>query len=76
MMGLPIPVKMIFPKIQEEFKDIIEKGDLIGLIITVEGEGVRFDFNNGQGIFITPDLTFEQMTAIISEAKEAFDNGK
>ena len=76
MMGLPIPISMIFPKIQEEFKKIIETGDFTGLVITVESDGVQFDFKNDAGLFVTPDMSLEELQAIIKDAKEVFDNGK
>ena len=76
MMGLPIPINMIFPKIQEEFKKIIEVGDFAGLVITVEREGVKFDFKNDSGIFITPDMSLEELKAVIEGAKEVFNNGE
>ncbi len=64
MMGMPLPINMIFPKIQEEFKKIIESGDMQGLTFAIGEKGV-FVTKGDDSILITPDLEYDEIIVLL-----------
>jgi hypothetical protein len=75
MMGMPLPINMIFPKIQEEFKKIIESGEMAGLVVSVEKTGVAF-VHDSLNILITPDMEYDEIIKKVNELKSGFNHAE
>lgn len=77
MMGAPLPIRMIFPKIQEEFRKIIEKGEMLGFTVSVEKSGIRMSSPSGVGVLVTPEMEYDEIEQVVKNfSNEVFDNGK
>jgi hypothetical protein len=72
---MPLPINMIFPKIQEEFKKIIESGEMAGLVVSVEKTGVAF-VHGRLNILITPDMEYDEIIKKVDELKAGFNHAE
>ena len=76
MMGMPVPINMMFPKIQEEFKKIVDSQVLERVSLSFEENGVKVFSPSGEFVLITPDMDYERVLVAVDEIKEILKNGE
>ena len=75
LMGMPLPINMIFPKIQEEFRKIIYSGDMEGFTAEIIASGVFISLH-GNSVVITPEIEYDEIISLLSGLWEAVSNGE
>ena len=73
MMGMPI--KMMWPTIQENLEKMLADKSLHGLALTVEPEGLRISCPGRDGCLITPESEHDEVMDIIGEILGGDKNG-
>lgn len=76
MMGMPLPINIIFPKIQEEFKKIIDSGDLEGSNFAIEKDGILVSVGDAGSVLITPEMEYDEIIKLFTALWEVVSNGK
>lgn len=70
-----MPIKMMWPTIQENLEKMLADKSLHGLALVVEADGLRISHPAGESYLITPESEHDEVMEIIGGILKGGDNG-